>query len=55
MELFKGKNLIEFGERFKTDKDCKEYLVNSKWNTGFTCVKCNHSANQIRKNFARTL
>ncbi len=54
MELFKGKNLIEFSERFKTDEDCKEYLANSKWNVGFTCVKCDHSASQIRKNFSRT-
>ena len=54
MELFKGQNLIEFSERFKTDEDCKEYLANSKWNAGFTCVKCDHSASQIRKNFSRT-
>ncbi len=54
MELFKGQNLIEFSERFKTDEGCKEYLANSKWNAGFTCVKCDHSASQIRKNFSRT-
>ena len=42
MELFKGQNLIEFSECFKTDKDCKEYLANSKWNDGFKCVKYNH-------------
>ena len=54
MELFKGQNLIEFSERFKTDEDCKEYLANTKWNAGFNCVKCDHSASQIRKNFSRT-
>ena len=54
MELFKGQNLLEFSERFKTDEDCKEYLAHIKWNDGFKCVKCNHSASQIRKNFART-
>ncbi|MDP3360205.1 MAG: IS1595 family transposase, partial [Lutibacter sp.] len=26
MEIFKGQNLIEFAERFKTDQDCREYL-----------------------------
>ena len=26
MNIFKGQNLIEFAERFKTDEDCKEYL-----------------------------
>ncbi len=54
MELFKGQNLIEFSERFKTDEDGKEYLANSKWNADFNCVKCDHSASQIRKNFSRT-
>ena len=54
MDLFKGQTLIEFSERFKTDKDCEEYLANSKWNAGFNCVKCDHSASQIRKNFSRT-
>ncbi|MDO9510347.1 MAG: IS1595 family transposase, partial [Bacteroidales bacterium] len=27
MNLFKGQNLIEFAERFKTDEDCIEYLA----------------------------
>ena len=27
MELFKGQNLLEFTERFKTDLDCEEYLA----------------------------
>ncbi|MCF6351367.1 MAG: IS1595 family transposase, partial [Flavobacteriaceae bacterium] len=31
MEIFKGQNLIEFTERFKTDQDCKEYLSKVKW------------------------
>ena len=54
MELFKEQNLTEFSERFKTDENCKEYLANMKWHDGFKCVKCHHSASQIRKNFART-
>lgn len=54
MELFKGQNLLDFSERFKTDEDCKEYLAHIKWNDGFKCVKCNHPASQIRKNFGRT-
>ena len=29
MELFKGQNLLEFTERFKTDLDCEEYLIPS--------------------------
>ena len=30
MEIFKGQNLIEFTERFKTDDDCKKYLSEIK-------------------------
>lgn len=30
MKLFKGQNLLEFTERFKTDLDCEEYLASLK-------------------------
>jgi hypothetical protein len=30
MELFIGKNLLDFTQRFKTDLDCKEYLSDFK-------------------------
>jgi len=54
MEIFKGQNLIEFAERFKTDQDCREYLSNIKWSEQYVCRKCNHTRCQIRKDFART-
>ena len=54
MEIFKGQNLIEFAERFKTDQDCREYLSNIKWSEQYVCRKCNHTKCQIRKDFART-
>lgn len=54
MNIFKGQNLLEFSDRFKTDEDCKEYLANIKWKNGFHCVKCRHKKAQIRKNLSRT-
>ena len=54
MNIFKGQNLLEFSERFKTDDNCKEYLSTIKWKNGFECVKCSNKTSQIRKNFART-
>jgi transposase-like protein len=54
MDLFKGQNLIEFTERFKTDADCIEYLSYLKWPDGFKCVKCNHTGCQVRSNQSRT-
>ena len=54
MEIFKGQNLIEFAERFKTDLDCEEYLGMMKWEKGYSCRKCGHTKSQIRKDFSRT-
>lgn len=54
MELFKGQNLIEFAERFNSEESCLEYLAYIKWTKGFKCVKCGHTASQIRHNHSRT-
>ena len=53
MNIFKGQNLLEFAEAFKTDDDCKKYLSDIKWKDGYNCTKCNHSASQNRKSFGR--
>ena len=55
MELFKGKSLLEFTERFKTDLDCEEQLASLKWEDGiFTASKTHNSKEytitQIRRN-----
>jgi len=52
--FLKAKTLLEFSEHFKTDDNCKEYLANIKWKNDFKCVKCEHTASQIRKNSSRT-
>ena len=54
MDVFKGQNLLEFSDRFKTDEDCKKYLVDIKWKDGFECTKCGHKKSQIRKDLSRT-
>jgi len=53
MNIFKGQNLLEFAEAFKTDDDCKKYLADIKWKNGYSCTKCSHSASQNRKSFGR--
>jgi len=53
MDIFQGRNLLEFSERFKTDNDCKIYLSNIKWESGYSCRKCSHNASQIRKDSSR--
>ena len=54
MDIFKGQNLLEFAEHFKTDTDCKEYLGQIKWKPGYVCRKCGNTTHQVRKNFSRT-
>ena len=54
MDIFKGRNLLDFTLRFKRDKDCKSYLSEIKWEAGFVCRKCKHTGSQIREDFSRT-
>ena len=52
--IYKGENLLEFTDTFKTDLDCLSYLASIKWSKGFTCPKCGHDKFTIRKlNLAR--
>ena len=39
MDLYKGQNLIEFAERFKSDADCMEYLAQYKMVRGIYLFK----------------
>lgn len=54
MEIYEGQNLLEFIDRFKTGENCKKYLAELKWKSGYKCVKCGHTASQIRKDLSRT-
>lgn len=44
MEIFKGQNLINFGEVFPDDDSCLGYLFDLKWKDGFVCRKCGHTS-----------
>ena len=33
-------NLIEFGDRFRTETECRAYLENIRWPDGFRCPQC---------------
>ena len=51
---FKGENILEFTQRFPDDLSCLQYLSEIKWSKGFTCSKCGHDKNTVRKkNLAR--
>lgn len=54
MEIFKGQNLLEFSDRFKTDADCKKYLADIVFASGFKCRKCGYTKSQERKDYSRT-
>ncbi len=54
MELFKGENILDFTDKFKTDLDCLEYLADIKWGSNFSCKKCSHQKHTVRSsNYAR--
>jgi hypothetical protein len=53
MDIFKGRNILEFSERFKNDLDCKEYLAFINNRTAYKRLKCNHNASQVTADFAR--
>ena len=53
MDIFKGQNLLEFSDRFKTDEDCKKYLSEVKAKSAFKCSRCDHTACQTRGDFSR--
>ncbi len=50
MKIFKGQNLIQFAERFKSDENCKMYSSEIKWENSFVCRKCGQTKYQERKN-----
>ena len=53
MDIFKGQNLLEFSDRFKTDDDCKKYLSEIKLESAYSCRNCGHTRFQARKDFSR--
>jgi transposase-like protein len=36
------KTLLEFEERFATEKACRDYLAQVRWPQGFRCPRCDH-------------
>lgn len=52
--MFKGEDILEFSDKFKTDLDCLLYLADIKWSNGYVCPKCAHDKFTVRKaNYAR--
>ena len=36
------KSLVDFIDVFKTDDDCRQAIIKSRWPNGFICPKCAH-------------
>ena len=41
--MFKGMQLEEFNQTFKTEEVCKQYLFDLKWKNLYTCRRCSHT------------
>jgi hypothetical protein len=52
--IFKGQNLLELAEYFKSNQNCLDYSAEIKWANGYICKKCGYSNSQTRKNQSRT-
>lgn len=35
-------NALDFQERFRTEEDCRLFLIEQRWPNGFTCPNCGH-------------
>ena len=44
------KSLFELEERFKTDKDCRDYLEKIRWPDGFLCPRCGSNSSWLKSN-----
>lgn len=52
--MFRGEDILEFTDKFKTNIDCLAYLAEIKWSNGYTCPKYGSEKYTIRKaNLAR--
>ena len=45
MQQFRGLNYLEFSDKFRTDKDCYDYLFSMKEEIGYKCLKCGNNDN----------
>lgn len=51
MNIFKGQNVMDFGEVFPDDASCSRYLADLKWKDGFECKKCGHTSGCEKSGF----
>ena len=42
-KLFQSLSLAEFTQRFQTEQDCYDALIDQKWGDGYLCRKCKHT------------
>jgi hypothetical protein len=38
--MFSGISITEFREKFKTERDCLQYILDIKLAEGYTCLRC---------------
>ena len=42
-KMFKGVSIFDFSNHFTSNEDCKDYLSEIKWSSGYNCRKCSHA------------
>ena len=47
-------SIFEFQKKFSNEKACKKYLLDLKWENGFSCKKCGYTKYRLaKKEFSR--
>jgi transposase-like protein len=41
-KMFEGVSVFDFSNHFTSNEDCKDYLSEMKWSSGYKCKKCSH-------------
>jgi len=42
-KMFKGVGIFDFSNHFTSNEDCKDYLSDVKWSSGYNCRRCGHT------------
>lgn len=53
-DVFLQTSLVDFANMIHTEEDCRNFLVEYKWASGYSCNRCNHRGYQERKDRSRT-
>lgn len=52
---YEAMTIVEFQERFRTERDCLDYIAKMRWTEGFTCERCGFAGKCYRVRSGRVI